>query len=94
VTGTCDDVLTQGATTTCTCTCNNVYTLGAIIYFWKAEEQEVWSIQDTKKINNNIYAIDLLEEIVIFSTFNMTDIFEYFSLEKSELNLRIVLVKN
>jgi hypothetical protein len=41
-----------------------------------------------KKINDNTYVIDLPEDLAISSTFNMSDIFEYFQPEDSELNLK------
>jgi DNA-binding transcriptional ArsR family regulator len=41
-----------------------------------------------KKINDNAYVVDLPEDLVISSTFNVIDIFEYFPLENSEFNSR------
>jgi hypothetical protein len=41
-----------------------------------------------KKINDNAYVVDLLEDLTISSTFNVAYIFEYFSPEDSELNSR------
>ena len=41
-----------------------------------------------KKINDNAYVVDLPEDLAISSTYNVTDIFEYFPPKDSELNLR------
>jgi hypothetical protein len=46
-------------------------------------------MQNTKKkINDNAYVVDLLEDLAISSTFNVADIFENFPPEDSELNSR------
>ena len=41
-----------------------------------------------KKINDNAYVVDLPDNLVISSTFNVANIFEYFSSEDSGSNLR------
>jgi hypothetical protein len=41
-----------------------------------------------KKINDNAYVIDLLEDLAISLTFNFVDIFEYFLPKELEINLR------
>jgi hypothetical protein len=41
-----------------------------------------------KKINDNAYIVDLLENLAISSTFNVVDIFEYFPPKESNSNLR------
>jgi len=42
-----------------------------------------------KKINDNAYVVDLLEDLAISSTFNVADIFEYFPQTESEFNSRM-----
>jgi hypothetical protein len=41
-----------------------------------------------KKINNNVFVVDLPKDLAISSTFNVADIFKYFPLEDLERNLR------
>ena len=42
-----------------------------------------------KKINDNAYVVDLLENLAISSPFDVADIFEYFPLEESNSNSRM-----
>jgi hypothetical protein len=43
-----------------------------------------------KKINDNGYAIDLAEDLVTSSTFNVTNIFEYFPPVELKINSRMI----
>jgi hypothetical protein len=43
-----------------------------------------------KKINDNAYVVDILDNLAISSTFNVADIFEYFPPEDSGSNSRTI----
>ena len=49
--------------------------------FGKLRNKKYGPCKIIKKINNNVYVVDLLENLAISSTFNAADIFEYFPLE-------------
>ena len=43
----------------------------------KLKDKKYGPYQIIKKINNNSYIVDLLDDMAIFPTFNMADVFEY-----------------